>query len=189
MLGCVSSKSLVDGVPAFPAPVVSSWLMTTTLTGERRRRGIAFARSGPASEPMANEPATPAAPLRKSPRESGLSSMGFDMLPYDKEKGYRLVDRLREIGTAYAATPAQVALAWILSKPFVGSVLLGANKFTQLEDNLGAADLEIRKEDLASLDELTAPTPAYPNFFIDRVVDEPVRQALRGLGRSSGSSM
>ena len=115
--------------------------------------------------------------------------MGFDMLPYDKEKGYRLVDRLREIGTAYAATPAQVALAWILSKPFVGSVLLGANKFTQLEDNLGAADLEIRKEDLANLDELTAPTPAYPNFFIDRVVDEPVRQALRGLGRSSGSSM
>jgi len=120
---------------------------------------------------------------RENPKGDGGRLVGFDMLPFDKEKGYRLVDRLREIGTAYAATPAQVALAWILSKPFVASVLLGANKFTQLEDNLGAADLEIRKEDLAGLDELTAPTPTYPNFFTDRVVDEPVRQALQ---KSSG---
>src|SRR6266568_9159544 len=70
----------MDGVPAFPAPAVSSWLMTTTLVGARRRLGIAFARSGPASEPTATEPATPAAPLRRSRRVIRPSSMGLDIL-------------------------------------------------------------------------------------------------------------
>jgi hypothetical protein len=64
----------------------------------------------------------------------------------------------------------------------VSSVLLGANKMSQLEDNLGAADLAIGKEDLAALDDLTTPTPIYPGFFNARVVDEPVRQALAARG-------
>lgn len=115
---------------------------------------------------------------RENPKGDGGRLTSFDMLPYDKEKGYQVVDRLRAIGSAHSATPAQVALAWVLSKPFVSSVLLGANKFSQLEDNLGAANLQIREEDLAALDQLTAAAPPYPNFFNDRVVDEPVRQAL-----------
>jgi aryl-alcohol dehydrogenase-like predicted oxidoreductase len=115
---------------------------------------------------------------RENPQGDGGRLTSFDMLPYDKEKGYQVVDRLRAIGNAHKATPAQVALAWVLSKPFVSSILLGANKFSQLEDNLGAADLQIRKEDLAALDEMTATPPPYPNFFSARVVDEPVRQAL-----------
>ena len=100
------------------------------------------------------------------------------MLPYDKDKGHQVVDRLRAIAKAQNATPAQVALAWVLSKPFVSSVLLGANKLSQLEDNLGAAELRLPAADLLALDEMTAPTPAYPNFFSQRVVDEPLRLAL-----------
>ena len=60
--GCVSSKSDTDGVPALPLPVVSSWLMRTTVTGASRRRGIAFASPGTQSEPTASAPAVPAAP-------------------------------------------------------------------------------------------------------------------------------
>ena len=115
---------------------------------------------------------------RENPKGDGGRLTGFDMLPYDKEKGYQVVDRLRVIGKEHNATPAQVALAWVLSKPFVSSVLLGANKLSQLEDNLGAADLQIRKEDLAALDQMTNPVPVYPNFFSERVVDEPVQKAL-----------
>ena len=115
---------------------------------------------------------------RENPKGDGGRLNAFDMLPYDKEKGYQVVDRLRAIGAAHKATPAQVALAWVLSKPFVGSVLLGANKFSQLEDNLGAANLELSRQELAGLDELTAPTPIYPTYFNARVVDEPLRQAL-----------
>src|SRR6185436_14822094 len=105
---------------------------------------------------------------------------GFDMLPYDKDKGYQVVDRLKGIGAEHGATPAQVALAWVLSKPFVSSVLLGANKFSQLEDNLGAANLRLSAEELAGLDAMTVPTPTYPTFFNAMVVDEPVRQAMGG---------
>ena len=115
---------------------------------------------------------------RENPKGDGGRLTGFDMLPYDKEKGYQVVDRLRAIGKEHNATPAQVALAWVLSKPFVSSVLLGANKLSQLEDNLGAADLQIRNEDLAALDQMTNPAPVYPNFFSARVVDEPVQKAL-----------
>jgi len=115
---------------------------------------------------------------RENPKGDGGRLTAFDFLPYDKEKGYQLVDRMRSIAARYSATPAQLAIAWVMSKPFVSSVLLGANKMAQLEDNLSAADLEIRTEDIAALDELTAPTPIYPNYFTARVVDEPVRKAL-----------
>src|SRR5438552_10259919 len=110
---------------------------------------------------------------RENPKGDGGRLNAFDMLPYDKEKGYQVVDRLRAISATYRATPAQVALAWVLTKPFVSSVLLGANKMSQLEDNLGAADLDIRKEDIASLDVLTTPRPMYPTFFNAWFVDEP----------------
>ena len=115
---------------------------------------------------------------RDNPKGDGGRLTSFDMLPHDKNKGYELVDRLRAIGERHRATPAQVAIAWVLSKPFVSSVLLGANTSKQLDDNLGAARLELRKEELASLDEFTAPTPMYPNYFNVRVADEPVTKAL-----------
>src|SRR5262249_27925260 len=102
---------------------------------------------------------------RDNPKGDGGRLNSFDMLPYDREKGHRLVDRLRTIATAHGATPAQVAIAWVLSKPFVSSVLLGANKLTQLEDNLRAGDLKLGEQELASLDEFTAPAPTYPNYF------------------------
>jgi aryl-alcohol dehydrogenase-like predicted oxidoreductase len=115
---------------------------------------------------------------RENPKGDGGRLNSFDMLPYDREKGHQVVDRLRSIGKAHNATVAQVALAWVLSKPFVSSILLGANKFSQLEENLGAADLNIRAQDLAALDEMTMPVPVYPNYFNTRVADEPLRLAF-----------
>jgi aryl-alcohol dehydrogenase-like predicted oxidoreductase len=115
---------------------------------------------------------------RHNPKGDGGRLTGFDFLPYDKEKGYQIVDRLRAVGAAYDATPAQVAIAWILTKPFVSSVLLGANRLAQFEDNLGAARIRLSREDVAALDELTAPSPIYPNYFNARVIDEQVDQAL-----------
>jgi diketogulonate reductase-like aldo/keto reductase len=53
---------------------------------------------------------------------------------------------------------------------------------SQLENNLGAADLQLSDEELAVLDELTAPPLSYPNWFAARVVDPPVRDALSGAG-------
>jgi hypothetical protein len=72
----------------------------------------------------------------------------------------------------------------VLSKTFVSSVLLGANNLSQLEDNLGAANLQIPAEHIASLDEFTTPRPIYPNYFNARVVDEPLQKALAARAKA-----
>ncbi len=115
---------------------------------------------------------------RENPQGDGGRLTGFDMLPYDREKGHQVVDKLRAIANGHGATPAQVALAWLLSKPAVCSVLVGANKLSQLEDNLGAVNLRLTEQELHELNEMTAPAPVYPNWFTTRVVDVPVKEAL-----------
>lgn len=117
---------------------------------------------------------------RENPKGDGGRLTGFDMLPYDREKGYAVVDRLRAIAAEHNASPAQVALSWILSKPFITSILVGANKMSQLEDNLKASDLTLSSEELADLDGLTAPAAIYPNWFTTRVQDVAVKTALAG---------
>ncbi len=115
---------------------------------------------------------------RENPQGDGGRLTGFDMLPYDREKGHKIVDKLREIGAGHAATPAQIALAWLLTRRAVCSVLVGANKMEQLDDNLGALKLRLSEQDLRELDEISAPTPMYPNWFSAMIVDVPVKEAL-----------
>ncbi|KRD52854.1 aldo/keto reductase [Ensifer sp. ENS10] len=103
---------------------------------------------------------------------------GFDILPFDKEQGFKLVECMRGIADQHGASVAQVAIAWLLSKKAVTSVLLGASKPHQLKDNLGAADLVLTEAEIATLDAETVPVPVYPNWFIDNLVDQPVVQAL-----------
>lgn len=104
---------------------------------------------------------------------------GYDLLPFDKEHGFRLVERMRGIASAHNASVAQVAIAWLLSRDAVSSVLLGATKAAQLDDNLGAIHVELTAQELADLDALTAPLPVYPNWFIEKMED---RTLLEGLG-------
>lgn len=103
---------------------------------------------------------------------------GFDMIPFDKDKGFDLVDKLRAIGDAKGASVAQVALAWVLAKPIVSSVILGASKLAQLDDNLGAADLALSPAEIAELDAMTAPPPSYPGW-VTGVRDRMITDALK----------
>src|SRR5687767_6417032 len=80
---------------------------------------------------------------------------GFDLLPFDKELGFRLVERLRKIATERQASVAQVAIAWLLSKSAVSSILLGASKLDQLNDNLGAMEVTLSAAEIAELNGAT----------------------------------
>ena len=115
---------------------------------------------------------------RENPQGDGGRLTGFDMLPYDREKGHTVVDKLREIAKVHNASPAQIALAWLLRKPSVASILIGANKIAQLDDNLGAISVALSDEQMTQLDELTAPAPLYPHWFSARVKDPVVAAAL-----------
>ena len=72
-----------------------------------------------------------------------------------------------DIVTSYAgATHSQIALAWLLAQPAVDSVVIGARTMAQLEDNLRAIELELPPEEIARLNEVSAPDEGYPYHFL-----------------------
>jgi aryl-alcohol dehydrogenase-like predicted oxidoreductase len=104
---------------------------------------------------------------------------GFDFLPFDKQQGFKLVERMRTIAAAHDASVAQVALAWLLARRGVTSVIIGATKLNQLEDNLKSVNVKLTAEQIAELDAATPLPTVYPNFFTDNIaVDRPVAEAL-----------
>lgn len=116
---------------------------------------------------------------RDDPQGGGGRLSSLDMLPYDRVKGHDVVDALREMAAARNASPAQIALAWLMTKRTVASVLIGANKMAQLDDNLAAADVKLTSEELQRLDTLTAVPLPYPHWFTQRVQDPAVTAALK----------
>ena len=118
---------------------------------------------------------------RENPQGDGGRLNAFDFIPYDKEKGYAIVDVVKEIAAAHKATPAQVSIAWLLAKKHVTSVLVGANKMAQLEDNLAAVNVKLTDADVKRLDELSTPGTPYPHWFVERVaLDAVAAKALSG---------
>jgi aryl-alcohol dehydrogenase-like predicted oxidoreductase len=115
---------------------------------------------------------------RANPKGDGGRLTGFDIIPFDREHGYDVVEKLREIGVQHKASPAQVALAWLLARPSITSVLVGASKTSQLQENLGATSLTLSTDEIATLDQLTEPRAIYPNWFNASIYDAQVRDAL-----------
>lgn len=117
---------------------------------------------------------------RQNPAGGGGRLTGFDIIPFDREKAYELIDAMTAIAHDHNTTVAALALAWLLHKPVVASVLVGATKLSQLEDNLQAASLQLSPAALHTLDQLSAVAPIYPNWFNRNLQDQPVTQALAG---------
>ena len=115
---------------------------------------------------------------RENLKESENRLSGFDFLPTDKELGFRVVERMRALADARGASVAQVALAWLLARPFVSSIIVGATKLRQLEDNLAAAGVELSEEESNELDAMTAPAPLYPHWFNNNLLDARHKEVL-----------
>jgi aryl-alcohol dehydrogenase-like predicted oxidoreductase len=80
----------------------------------------------------------------------------------DLSRVYRIVDVLSEIAAERSATPAQVALNWLICRPGVSTVILGARNEAQLQDNLAAAGWRLTAEEIRRLDEVSALPEPYP---------------------------
>ena len=87
----------------------------------------------------------------------------FDLLQFDKDKAFALVEGLRKVAEGRAVPPARAAIAWLLGKPGVTSILVGATKLHQLDDTLAAADLVLTPGEMAELDAASAISPLYPS--------------------------
>jgi aryl-alcohol dehydrogenase-like predicted oxidoreductase len=89
----------------------------------------------------------------------------FDFPPVNKEKGFDILDVAKAIAGRQGVSVAQIALAWILANSAVSSVIIGARKPSQLEDNLKAVDVKLSAEDLKALDEASTLSPEYPAWM------------------------
>lgn len=87
------------------------------------------------------------------------------MPPVDEERGYDIVDVVREIADAHGASVAQISLAWLLRKPGVTSAIVGARSEEQLVGNLGAVDIDLSDDDMERLDAVSALSPEYPAWI------------------------
>ena len=92
----------------------------------------------------------------------------FDFPPVNKEKAYEIIDVLLQIGKNHKVSAAQVALAYLLNKPVVTSIIIGAKKYEQLLDNIAATELKLTAEEMQQLDTISALSPEYPGWMLER---------------------
>ena len=85
---------------------------------------------------------------------------------------------LRPIASTHDTSVATVALAWVLAKPFVTSVIIGAKRLDQLQQNLAAVELRLSADEIGQLDAVSALPPEYPGWMVpfqnvNRLADVP----------------
>lgn len=88
---------------------------------------------------------------------------------FDNDRNWRILDVVRSVAAKLSATPSQVALAWLLTKPAVSSVIFGARSVEQVHDNVRAAELTLAPEQLAELDAVSDLPLGYPYDFMKRI--------------------
>jgi aryl-alcohol dehydrogenase-like predicted oxidoreductase len=100
----------------------------------------------------------------------------FDFPPLDKDKADKLVAAMQPIAKAHGTSVARVALAYVLNKPWVSSMIIGARTAAQLDDNLEAGKLKLDAAQIAKLDELSALAPEYPGWMLERQAQQRMPQ-------------
>jgi aryl-alcohol dehydrogenase-like predicted oxidoreductase len=108
---------------------------------------------------------------RSAPPPAGTRLEKFKerLAAYDTPRNWRILEALKAVAAATDRPPSQVALAWLLGRPAVTSVIFGARTVAQLDDNLGAATLSLGAEQRRQLDEASAFDLGYPYDFIRRI--------------------
>jgi aryl-alcohol dehydrogenase-like predicted oxidoreductase len=91
----------------------------------------------------------------------------FDFPPVDRSRVDAVLDAMEPIAQAHGVSVARVALAWLLAKPHVTSVIVGAKRIDQLQDNLGAVDLQLSDDEVKTLDTVSALPVEYPGWMIE----------------------
>jgi aryl-alcohol dehydrogenase-like predicted oxidoreductase len=100
----------------------------------------------------------------QKPADSRRAQYDFPIM--DKERTWKILDLMAPIANAHGCSPARVALAWLLAKPVVTSVIIGAKRLEQLQDNLAAVELTLTQDEIRQLDEVSALPPEYPGWVL-----------------------
>ncbi len=103
-----------------------------------------------------------------APTPEGARRATFDFPPVDRDRAWACIAVMREIGDKYGVSVARVALAWLLAKPHVMSIIIGAKTVAQLDDNLAATGLTLTPDELTRLDEVSVLPQEYPGWMTAR---------------------
>jgi aryl-alcohol dehydrogenase-like predicted oxidoreductase len=105
---------------------------------------------------------------RQGAQQEDSRRASFDFPPVNKEKAYDIIDVLKGMTKEKNATVAQLSLAWLLHQKVVTTVIIGAKRPEQLNDNLRAVDVKFTPDELQKLDEVSRLTPEYPGWMLER---------------------
>jgi aryl-alcohol dehydrogenase-like predicted oxidoreductase len=104
---------------------------------------------------------------RDKEKEADGRRANFDFPPINKDRAFDIIDQLQAMAKTKGATVAVLALAWLLHQPAVSTVIIGANKMEQLEDNLKSIDLRFTAEELEQLNKVSMLPPEYPGWMLE----------------------
>lgn len=105
---------------------------------------------------------------RQGSSETGSRRTTFDFPPVQMDRAWDVIDVLAPIAAAKGVSVAQIAIAWLLHQPVVTSVIIGAKRLAQLDDNLAAVDVRLSVDELAAIDRVSALPAEYPGWMLDR---------------------
>src|ERR1700678_4340799 len=100
----------------------------------------------------------------QKPSDSRRSEFDFPLV--DKERTWKILDVMAPIARAHGCSAARVSLAWLLAKPVVTSIIIGAKRPHQRKDNLAAVELNLTADEIKQLDEVSALPPEYPGWMV-----------------------
>jgi aryl-alcohol dehydrogenase-like predicted oxidoreductase len=103
---------------------------------------------------------------RDNQKPEGARRSEFDFPVVDKERTWKILDAMQPIARAHNCSPARISLAWLLAKPVVTSVIIGARNIDQLHDNIASVDIKLSEEEIKTLDEVSNLPPEYPGWMI-----------------------
>ena len=98
----------------------------------------------------------------------GSRRVDFDFPPVNKERTYDILDVMHPMAEEKDISVARLALAWLLHQKAVTTVIIGAKKMEQLNDNLKATEVKLSEEDLQKLNEVSQLPGEYPGWMIER---------------------
>jgi aryl-alcohol dehydrogenase-like predicted oxidoreductase len=103
------------------------------------------------------------------------------VLPYDREKCELILNEVEKIALNHKATMGQISLSYILHKPGITAVIIGARNESQLIDNIGASCISLSSEEMKILDDVSAPARIYPYWYYDFFRKERLENWLNNL--------
>ncbi len=103
---------------------------------------------------------------RDNQKPEGSRRSEFDFPLVDKERTWKILDAMKPIAAAHGCSAARISLAWLLAKPVVTSIIIGAKRLEQLQDNIAAVQVKLTAEEMTILDEVSALPPEYPGWML-----------------------